>query len=308
MPELPELTVWARQARGELTGKIIAAVEIVQPKCLNLPPAEMESLLVGKAILGAYERGKWLIFDLAGPGTPDAGSDPARAPTAHLLLNLGMGGDFYYTPVPGSRTAAGAAGAHDAEAASASPGKHQFKLSFTDRSELALRFWWFGYVHATLAGHLHRHEMTASLGPSPLDPALDLEGFRRMVKARPRRAVKSLLMDQKILAGIGNVYVQDSLWGARLHPDRSLGSLSSAEVEALWNSIRDVLSRSIAKGGLAYERDLYGRPGGYGRDDHDVAYKPGEPCPRCGTTIEKIRTGSTSTFICPSCQPVSMGN
>ncbi len=263
----------------------------------------MESLLVGKAILGAHERGKWLVFDLAGPGTPGAEIDPARAPTAHLLLNLGMGGDFYYTPASGDRAAA-AAGALEAEIPSASPGKYQFKLSFTDRSELALRFWWFGYVHAALAGQLHRHEMTASLGPSPLDPALDLERFRRMVQARPRRAVKSLLMDQKILAGIGNVYVQDSLWGARLHPDRSLGSLSSAEIEALWSSIRDVLSRSIAKGGLAYERDLYGHPGGYGRGDYDVAYKPGEPCPRCGTTIEKIRTGSTSTFICPSCQRI----
>ncbi len=274
MPELPELVVWARQFRAEIVGKAITTAETPQPKCLNAPPDEVAAFLTGRGVKDARERGKWLILDLA--------------PDGHLLLNLGMGGDFHYRR-PGARSAA-------------PPEKYQFKLTFSDGSELALRFSWFGYVHIARSGELARHAMTASLGPSPLDPDMDVARFRRMVAARPRRSVKSFLLDQKVLAGIGNVYAQDPLWGARLHPDRQLGSLSPAEVDALWASLRGVLERSIAKGGLAYERDLYGNLGGYGREDYDVAYRTGEPCPRCGAAVQKIKTGATSTHLCPECQ------
>jgi formamidopyrimidine-DNA glycosylase len=284
LPELPELVVWARQFRAEIVGKAITAAETPQPKCLNAPPDEVAAFLTGRAVKDARERGKWLILDLA--------------PDGHLLLNLGMGGDFHYRR-PGARS--GAPPGTTPPGAS-SPEKYQFKLTFSDGSELALRFSWFGYVHIARSGELARHAMTASLGPSPLDPDMDVVRFRRMVAARPRRSVKSLLLDQKVLAGIGNVYAQDPLWGARLHPDRRLGSLSPAEVDALWVSLRGVLERSIAKGGLAYERDLHGNPGGYEREDYDVAYRTGEPCPRCGAAVQKIKTGATSTHLCPECQ------
>jgi formamidopyrimidine-DNA glycosylase len=289
VPELPEIVVWARQFRAEIIGKTIAAVETPQPKCLNAPPEEVAAFLPGRGVKDARERGKWLILDLA--------------PDGHLLLNLGMGGDFHYRR-PDARSAASSSAAPSGGLPpGASPSeKYQFKLTFSDGSELALRFWWFGYVHIARSGELARHAMTASLGLSPLDPDMDLTRFRRMVAARPRRSVKSFLLDQKVLAGIGNVYAQDPLWGARLHPDRRLGSLSPAEVDALWASLRGVLERSIAKGGLAYERDLHGHPGGYGHQDHDVAYRPGEPCPRCGTAIQKVKTGATSTHLCPECQ------
>jgi len=294
LPELPELVVWARQFRAEIVGKAITTAETPQPKCLNAPPDEVAAFLTGRRVKDARERGKWLILDLA--------------PDGHLLLNLGMGGDFHYRP-PGARsaTASGAAASGDSPLDAAPPDasppeKYQFKLTFSDGSELALRFSWFGYVHIARSGELARHAMTASLGPSPLDPDMDLARFRRMVAARPRRSVKSFLLDQKVLAGIGNVYAQDPLWGARLHPDRQLGSLSPAEVDALWASLRGVLERSIAKGGLAYERDLHGNLGGYGREDYDVAYRTGEPCPRCGAAVQKIKTGATSTYLCPECQ------
>lgn len=304
MPELPELTVWSRQAAHELTGKTIAAAETLQPKCLNVEPEVLAGLVTGLRVVTARERGKWMILDLAGeargPASPGGGESAGSGRlAAHLLLNLGMGGDFYYHPSPGSPPPTGWT--------ERVPEKYQFKLSFTDGSELALRFWWFGYVHVARAGELDRHEMTASLGPSPLDPGLDLDRFAAMVAARPRRSVKSFLMDQRILAGIGNVYVQDSLWGAGLHPDRLLGSLNHDEVASLWRSVQDVLGRSVAKGGLAFERDFLGAPGRFGGDeiganDFAAGYRPGKPCPRCGTAIEKVRTGSTSTYICPTCQ------
>jgi len=291
MPELPELTILARQADEALAGKTVMAVDMVQPKCLNTPPVRMREFLLGRTITGARERGKWLFLRLE--------------PGGHLLLNLGMGGDLLYHPsgAGGSGSelrgaSGGAAAAQDEDARN----RYQFRLDFTDGSSLTVRFWWFGYVHAVEAGALDDHKMTASLGPSPLDPDLSLERFREMVARRPRRGVKSLLMDQKCLAGIGNVCVQDILWEAALHPLRQLGTLDDREVEALWNSMRAVLSRGIEQGGSAYERDLYGRKGRWRVEDFAVGYREGRPCPRCGTTVEKIRTGPTSTFICPECQ------
>ncbi|MEW6230657.1 MAG: zinc finger domain-containing protein, partial [Bacillota bacterium] len=97
--------------------------------------------------------------------------------------------------------------------------------------------------------------------------------------------------------------VQDILWGARLHPQRPLGSLTEAEVRALWEAMREVLRRGIAEGGSDYEKDLYGCRGGWSVDKHfAVGYREGRPCPRCGAPIQRIRTGQTSTFICPNCQ------
>lgn len=299
MPELPELVAWSRQAKKELAGKTIALAEVFQPKCLNVPPEEITAFLAGRTVQDVRERGKWMFVDLA--------------PDGHLLLNLGMGGEFYYasagsgTPRSGEAPAGGAmpppGPAGTAEPSPTAP-KLQFKLTFTDGATLGLRFWWFGYVHLVRAGEEAKHAMTAELGPSPLDPELTLERFRTMVSKRPRRSVKSFLMDQRCLAGVGNVYVQDSLWGAGLHPDRMLGTLSPGEVEALWTSLRGVLGRSVAKGGFEFERDFYGRSGGYSHAEFAVGYRPGEPCPKCGTAIKKIRTGATSTFICPKCQPL----
>ena len=144
MPELPELVVWARQFRAEIVGKAITAAETPQPKCLNAPPDEVAAFLTGRRVKDARERGKWLILDLA--------------PDGHLLLNLGMGGDFHYRR-PGARSAtpSGAPPSGGSPPDAPLPEKYQFKLTFSDGSELALRFSWFGYVHIARSGELARH-------------------------------------------------------------------------------------------------------------------------------------------------------
>ena len=114
--------------------------------------------------------------------------------------------------------------------------------------------------------------------------------------------MKALLLDQDVMAGIGNSYVHDILFLARLHPLRSAASLTPSEVAALASGIQDVLRPSIAKGGAFYEVDLHGGKGGLTMDDILIGYKEGQPCPACGAPIEKIKTGSTSSFICPRCQ------
>jgi formamidopyrimidine-DNA glycosylase len=269
MPELPEIHNLAEQMNRELGGKRIAGVEVRQRKCLNVPVRQFEGLVVGRTIEAVTSRGKWVFA--------------ALTPSAHLLLNLGMGGEALYH------------GPDDAR-----PDKYQVKLDFADGSALSLRFWWFGYVHAVKAEQMSRHKMTASLGLSALDDAeFTHQRFGQMLEGR-RGAIKPLLMDQRNIAGIGNVYIQDILFRAKLHPSRRIPDITHEERKLLFRAIRGELRRATRLGGLAYEKDLYGRPGRFKR--FRVGYREGQPCPECGTTIEKIRTGSTAQFICPSCQ------
>jgi formamidopyrimidine-DNA glycosylase len=268
MPELPEIFNLAAQMDKELRGKIIRAVDVRQEKCLNVPLKQFTSLLTDKAVEAVASRGKWIFFTL----------DPA----AYFLLNLGMGGDVLYLP-PGEEL----------------PEKYRLALTFDDGSRLSIGFWWFGYAHAV--EDLGDHGMTRKLGVSLLDPELTLEKFTEMLKSR-KGSIKTALLDQSFLAGIGNVYVQDILFKAGLHPERKISSLSSSEKKALYEAMRVNIGEAVALGGIAPEKDLYGRPGRIPMGWFQVGYREGEPCPACGAVIEKIRTGSTASYICPKCQ------
>jgi len=270
MPELPEIVNLARQMTKELQGKRIAGIELTQPKCLNIPPERFRRRIVGKRIGETRARGKWLFTELN--------------PSGHLLLNLGMGGDLRYH-----------------KRASTIPEKYQLRLTFADHTALTATFWWFGYVHLVPDEELLGDKMTWRLGISPIEEGFAVVNLRSMLSGR-RGAIKSFLLDQKNIAGIGNVYIQDILFKAGLHPLRRIGTLTDSEIQALHGAMLDVLGKSIKLGGLRYERDLYGRRGRYGAEHFLVGYKEDKPCPACGTLIVKIRTGSTSSYICPKCQ------
>lgn len=203
-----------------------------------------------------------------------------------LLYNTGMGADTLYFK-------------SEAEA----PEKYHQKVVFSDGSGFTVRVYWFSYLHLVHRDRLGEHRLTAGIGPSPLDPAFTLSRFRELLDGK-RRAVKGLLTDQRALAGIGNVYIHDPLFLAGVHPLRKTNTLTDAETGKLYDSIRLVLKKSLDARGLAYEKGFYGARGGYGKCSYRVAYKEGEPCPVCGTAIEKIRTGSTNSYVCPRCQPL----
>jgi len=143
--------------------------------------------------------------------------------------------------------------------------------------------------------------MTGSLGLDPVDDAeFTLNAFEKMLEQRKRSAIKTVLMDQKNIAGIGNVYIQDILFAAGLHPLRKTADVTASERRALYAAIRSQLGHALELGGLAFEKDLYGQPGRF--TDFLVGYREAKPCPACGTLVQKIRTGSTASFICPHCQ------
>lgn len=269
MPELPEIANLARQMDAELAGRVVAAVEVRQPKCLNMPVADFERLLMGKQVGPVRARGKWVLADML--------------PDARFMLSLGMGGDALFH-VPGA----------------ALPEKCQVAFRFADGSALSMGFWWFGYAHAVAVADAASHKMTAELGLSPLDDAaFTPEAFLALLEGR-RGGIKSFLLDQKNIAGIGNVYIQDILFRARLHPERRIPDISADERRALFAAIRDELRAATDLGGLKYEKDLYGNTGRF--ETFRVGYRQGSPCPVCGATIVKIKTGSTASFICPECQ------
>jgi formamidopyrimidine-DNA glycosylase len=256
----------------ELVGRKISKAEIANPKCLNVPLNQFQETIIGKTIRAVESRGKWLFIKISSNNV--------------LLFNPGMGVDMLYFK-PNDKL----------------PEKYHIKLTLDDDTGFTVRVWWFCYLHLMAENKLGEHRLTARLGMSPLDRRFTLDYFKRLLRKR-RGNVKSFILDQKSIAGIGNVYAQDTLFDARLHPKRTVQSLTEAEIKALYNSVRSLLNESIKLGGLAYERDFYGRKGGYGAKQFKVGYKLGKPCPVCGTAIQKIKTGSTSSFICPTCQPL----
>jgi formamidopyrimidine-DNA glycosylase len=268
MPELPEIVCRAREMDERLAGRKIRAIEVLQPKCLNVTVDEFRRGLVGAQMCRVSQRGKWLVVETT---------------RGHLLINLGMGGEILL--VPSDRL----------------PEKWRVRLDLDQRQSLTANFWWFGYAHYAPVGKLADHPMLSRLGPDALEASRD--EFRARLAGR-RGAVKSFLLNQSNLAGIGNAYIHDILFRAKLHPLRQVPSLSPRDVDRLYDAIRSELGRSIAVGAASYEVGLDGTGGGFTAADLLVGYREGEACPECDAAIQKIRTGSTSSFVCPRCQPL----
>jgi formamidopyrimidine-DNA glycosylase len=267
MPELPEIMNLAAQMQRELVGKTIADVQVKQPKSLNLPVEAFRQAVVGQKLVGCEARGKWLVNTLS---------------SGWLLINLGMGGEALY---------------HTRQ--EDIPVKHRLLFTFADDTYLSLNFWWFGYAH--WVRDLAEHAMLTRIGVNALDPQLSLARFAELLGKR-KTGVKTFLLDQSHVAGIGNMYIHDILFRARLHPARRADSLAPEEIAALFGAMQESLRLALEKGGSFWERDLYDQPGGYRKEDILIGYREGEPCPACGAPIVKLRTGANSGFICPGCQ------
>jgi formamidopyrimidine-DNA glycosylase len=272
MPELPEITVIARQMNKEITGKRISDVESRQPKNLNLPVAKFVKTAKGKTVKTVTSKGKWIFIKL----------DPAY----YMLINRGMNADLLHF-TPNQKL----------------PPKYQFKLTFSDKTGFTIQFQWFGYIHLIPEKNLTKHKLTARLGISPTDEKFTIEHFKKLLANRKAR-IKNFLTNQKNIAGIGNVYIQDILFKAKLHPNQKISTLTEKEIANLYNAIQTTLNRSIQLGGLVYEKDFYGQKGRLTANEFLVGYKTGKPCPTCKTPLIKIKTGSTSSYVCPKCQPL----
>ena len=269
MPELPEIASRAKEMHEHLTGKQITSVEVVQPKFLNIAPEDFQKYVGGAYIRSTSFRGKWILTEL------DKG---------WLLFNLGMGGEILL--IKDNKL----------------PPKYRLVINFLDGDQLAVNFWWFGFVHYCSRKGINEHPQVSKLGRNALE--LSVDDLGRLIGLR-KTAIKTILLDQTCIAGIGNAYIHDILFLARLHPLRPANSLNLEEQAGLIEAIHRGLEPSLEKGGAFYELNLFGQKGGFQMEDILVGYREGQPCPVCKTPIAKIRTGSTSSYLCMTCQAMT---
>lgn len=268
MPELPEVETIRRELDPKVVGRTIVGVEVEWEgsiACLSREKFERE--IGERRILGLRRRGKYLLFDLSGGWT--------------LLVHLGMTGALLLRPSGGTKV------------------KHDRALFLLDDEHI------LHFEDARKFGRLSlardEQEVVGHLGPEPL--ALDLPGFMELMGQR-RGMIKPLLLNQRFLAGLGNIYVDEVLFQARLHPLRRVESLSRKEIRALYRAIQGVLKQALEDGGTTFD-GAYVRPCGRWGEHQErlqVYGRKGEPCPRCKTPIERIKMGGRGTYLCPRCQ------
>jgi formamidopyrimidine-DNA glycosylase len=270
MPELPEVETTRRGIAPLVIGQRIAQVVIRNPHLRWPVPSELEAELRGRVVTDVGRRGKYLLFGLEG-GT--------------LILHLGMSGRLCLLIGPR------AVDKHD-----------HFDLEFANGYCLRLHDpRRFGSVSWTRAAPLE-HPLLAHLGPEPLEHAFDGHYLYRQARGR-KTSVKSLIMDSRVVVGVGNIYANEALFLAGIRPTRPAGRISLARYRQLADTIRQVLGSAIAQGGTTLRDflDSAGRPG-YFEQHLQVYGRQGLPCPRCGGSIRLLRQGQRSTYHCPRCQ------
>lgn len=266
MPELPEVELTRRRLEREVVGKRIERVEVRAPK-LRLPiPEDLAMLLPGRTIRSVGRRGKYLLFDCE---------------SGWLIVHLGMTGFLRFLPDP------------------APPGRHDH-LDICLSGGSVLRFHdprKFGTVVWTAADPMG-HPLLAGIGPEPLTEAFDGDYLFRVTRQR-RVAVKLLLMNGAVVAGVGNIYANEALFRAGIRPGRPASSLTQEECGRLASVVREVLEESI---GLGSTYRVAEETVAYHPLEFDVYGRGKEACTRCGGELEEIRLGNRSTVFCPRCQ------
>jgi len=271
MAELPEITKIAAQMNDILAGKSISTLTLLQEKCLNISIESFKKRAEGASVISVTHKGKWIITRLSND--------------EYILLSVGMGADVLYFKT------------EDKEQE-----KYQVKVLFADGSGYTARFWWFGSFLLAHKDELDTEAKTKDIAIDPFDERFTLDYFKSLLNGK-RTQIKSFLMNQKNVGGIGNMYMHDILFKAGLHPQRKISDMDEGDIERLYTSILEILSFSRSVGAFNYEKDFFGEVGNFGMENFLVGYKEnGEPCPTCATPITTIKTGSTSSFICPACQ------
>lgn len=270
MPELPEVETTRRGLAPHAEGRTVVRVVVRDPRLRWPVPPELPALLAGQAVERLERRAKYLLF---------------RTAAGTLLMHLGMSGSLRLVP------------------AGQPPGRH-------DHLDLELDSGWvvrfndprrFGCALWLAAGECG-HPLLDALGPEPLGDDFDGDYLYRRSRGRSA-AVKSFLMDNHVVVGVGNIYAQESLFLSGIRPTRPAGKVSRAAYRALAEHVKQVLARSIEMGGTTL-RDFVNSEGkpGYFQQTLNVYGRAGEPCRVCGTALAGLRVGQRGTTYCPACQ------
>jgi formamidopyrimidine-DNA glycosylase len=287
MPELPEVETIRIGLNRLLPGLVISAVDCPNPKSFVAIPKQVSSYLLGAKVLSVSRRAKVLLIELS---------------TKHsLIIHLKMTGQLVFQ---GTDIHFGA-GHPSKSLISQLPDKSTrvifsflggSKLYFNDQRK-------FGWVRLLPSKEVYSIKFMQKLGPEPLEADFTWQVLKSQLSRRPNTNIKAALLDQTVAAGVGNIYADESLWGAKIHPLRLVRSLSDTNLKALQTALVAVLRISIEKGGSTDRNyvDADGNKGSY-LAFANVFRRNGQHCSRCGTEIIKIRVAGRGTHLCPHCQ------
>jgi len=266
MPELPEVETIARKLKPDLVGKTILSADLFWPRTLAMPsPRKFKQLIQGQKILDVSRRAKYLILQLS---------------DFNLLIHLRMSGDLSI------RNSTIRAETHDRLVLKLSDGN---SLVFNDTRK-------FGRVWLTAKPE----EVLGKLGPEPLGSDFTVQWLHAELHKK-RRQLKPLLLDQTFIAGLGNIYTDEALHVAKLHPLSASDSITARQARALHEAIHAVLNEGIRRNGASFDWVYRG-----GEFEFRVYGRADEKCPVCGTKIKRILVGQRSTHYCPKCQKLRL--
>ena len=286
MPELPEVETVRRGLQSLIVGLKIKDVSHDTPKGFPNATVDVREFLIGSTITEVRRRAKVLLIDLSTNYT--------------LVIHLKMTGQMVYR----GKSVFGAGHPNSSLIGELPDRSTRVTLTFSDGSHLYFndqrKFGWMKLMPTLEVPNI---DFMKKVGPEPLEADFTAEQFVERFKRRSRTSIKAALLDQSVIAGVGNIYADESLWGAKIHPKRIVGTITNAEFKKLYTELRDVMNMAIEKGGSTDKNyvNAEGKRGSY-LDFARVFRREGQPCPRCGTTIIKFKAAGRGTHICPYCQ------
>lgn len=286
MPELPEVETVRRGLHELIIGLTVHAVEHDTPKGFPNAATDVQAFLIGATISQIRRRAKVLLIDLSTDHT--------------LVVHLKMTGQLVYR---GEQVFG--AGHPNESLIGALPDKStRVTLQFTDGSHLYFNDQRkFGWMRLMPTLEVPNIDFMKKVGPEPLEADFTAQEFAARFTRRAKTSIKAALLDQSVVAGVGNIYADESLWGAKVHPKRLVGSLTDNEFIQLYTELRAVMNLAIEKGGSTDKNyvNAEGKRGSY-MDFARVFRREGLACPRCGAEIIKFKAAGRGTHICPVCQ------
>jgi formamidopyrimidine-DNA glycosylase len=271
VPELPETTVISQDVAALAAGREVLRAEVFRPDVTNVAMQEFPRRLVGRRLLGTGRRGKIIVLDFG---------------DVVGIIHLVISGRVLRLPEWQEPDRINTA-----------------VLEFDGGLILAFTRLWLGYFDLYELGEEENHPLISRLGPDPFSEDFTVEYLTR---AFGRKAnIKGLLLDQSVIAGLGNIYVDEVLFAAGVHPTRRANTLAPEETQKIHAATRDILRRAIDLRGTTFDsyHDAFGETGQY-QHHLQVFTRAGEPCPRCATLIGKSRVAGRGTYTCPTCQPL----
>lgn len=269
MPELPEVETTRRGIEPHIEGQQVVRLVVRQPKLRWPVPDNLAELMQGQVIQHVERRGKYLLL---------------RISSGAVMIHLGMSGSLYLVPAD-------------------QPAAYHDHVDIVLASGLALRLTdprRFGSVLWQPEGE--SHPLLSKLGPEPLSEGFNVEYLWQCCQGR-KGAIKQLIMDSHIVVGVGNIYANEALFGAGIHPKRAAGRISKQRLSRFVEEIKQVLAKAIEQGGTTL-KDFVGGDGkpGYFKQELQVYGRGGEKCVNCNAELKEIRLGQRSTVYCPECQ------